>query len=47
MLVSESGLLTRSDLDRVQAAGAEAVLVGEALMRQEDVEQALHSLVGA
>ena len=47
VLVSESGLITRSDLDRVQAAGAEAVLVGEALMRQEDVEQALHSLVGA
>ena len=47
VLVSESGLFTRSDLDRVQAAGAEAVLVGEALMRQEDVETALHALVGA
>ena len=46
-LVSESGLFVRSDLDRVQAAGAEAVLVGEALMRQEDVESALHALVGA
>jgi len=40
-------LFVRSDLDRVQAAGAEAVLVGEALMRQEDVESALHALVGA
>lgn len=47
LLVSESGLFLRSDLDRVQAAGAEAVLVGEALMRQEDVESALHALVGA
>ena len=47
LLVSESGLFVRSDLDRVQAAGAEAVLVGEALMRQEDVESALHALVGA
>ena len=47
VLVSESGLFARSDLDRVQAAGAEAVLVGEALMRQEDVESALHALVGA
>ena len=47
VLVSESGLFLRSDLDRVQAAGAEAVLVGEALMRQEDVESALHALVGA
>ena len=47
VLVSASGLFTRSELDRVQAAGAEAVLVGEALMRQEDVETALHALVGA
>ena len=47
VLVSESGLFARSDLDRVQAAGAEAVLVGEALMRQEDVESTLHALVGA
>ena len=47
VLVSESGLFVRSDLDRVQAAGAEAVLVGEALMRQEAVESALHALVGA
>ncbi len=31
--VSESGLRTRSDLERVAAAGIDAVLVGEALMR--------------
>ena len=45
LLVSESGLVDRSDLDRVQAAGAAAVLVGEALMRQENVERALRSLI--
>ena len=45
LLVSESGLFERSDLDRVQAAGAEAVLVGEALMRQQDVQQALTRLI--
>lgn len=45
LLVSESGLLDRSDLDRVQAAGAAAVLVGEALMRQENVERALRTLI--
>ena len=32
LLVSESGLFSRDDLDRVQTAGADAVLVGEALM---------------
>ena len=44
--VSESGLFLRSDLDRVQMAGAGAVLVGEALMRQADVEAGLRSLIG-
>ena len=43
--MSESGLFHRADLDRVQAAGAQAVLVGEALMRQADVEAALQSLI--
>ena len=38
--MSESGLFERADLDRVKAAGAEAVLVGEALMRQQDVQRA-------
>jgi len=46
LLVSESGLFSRSDLDRVQAAGAGAVLVGEALMRQQDVQLALTTLIG-
>jgi indole-3-glycerol phosphate synthase len=45
LLVSESGLFTRTDLDRVQSAGAKAVLVGEALMRQPDVEAGLRTLI--
>jgi indole-3-glycerol phosphate synthase len=45
LLVSESGLFTRDDLDRVQGAGADAVLVGEALMRQADVTAALEVLI--
>ena len=45
LLVSESGLFDRSDLDRVKAAGADAVLVGEALMRQQDVQSALSNLI--
>ena len=47
LLVSESGLFTRDDLDRVQGAGADAVLVGEALMRHADVTAALESLIGS
>ena len=46
LLVSESGLFNRDDLDRVQNAGADAVLVGEALMRQPDVTAALEALIG-
>ena len=45
LLVSESGLFTRDDLDRVQSAGADAVLVGESLMRQSDVAAALETLI--
>ena len=46
LLVSESGLFSRDDLDRVQSAGADAVLVGESLMRQSDVTTALETLIG-
>ena len=45
LLVSESGLFNREDLDRVVSAGADAVLVGEALMRQDDVTAALETLI--
>ncbi|HGY5532453.1 MAG TPA: indole-3-glycerol phosphate synthase TrpC [Prochlorococcus sp.] len=46
LLVSESGLLNRADLSRVEQAGAKAVLVGEALMRQADVCVGLRQLMG-
>jgi len=46
LLVSESGLFSREDLDRAVDAGADAVLVGEALMRQDDVMAALETLIG-
>ncbi|MFM8605091.1 MAG: indole-3-glycerol phosphate synthase TrpC [Cyanobium sp.] len=46
LVVSESGLFHRGDLDRVLSAGADAVLVGEALMRQHDVTAALETLIG-
>lgn len=46
LLVSESGLRENRDLERVAAAGAQAVLVGEALMGQPDVGAALRALRG-
>lgn len=46
LLVSESGLREHRDLGRVAAAGAQAVLVGEALMGQPDVAAALRALRG-
>ncbi len=44
LLVSESGLFTRSDLERMRATGARAFLIGESLMRQEDVAAAVAAL---
>ena len=46
LLVSESGLREHKDLEQVAAAGAQAVLVGEALMGQPDVAAALWALRG-
>lgn len=42
--VSESGLLTRSDVLAVVQAGAHAVLVGEALVRSEDIQAKVREL---
>jgi indole-3-glycerol phosphate synthase len=44
VVVSESGLRTPHDLDRVARAGVDAVLVGEALMRSPDIEAAARAL---
>jgi indole-3-glycerol phosphate synthase len=46
VLVSESGIRTRRDVERLQAAGVAAVLVGEQLMRARDVGLALERLLG-
>lgn len=46
LLVAESGIFTRDDIDRLAAAGAQAHLIGESLMRQTDVEAATRALRG-
>jgi indole-3-glycerol phosphate synthase len=43
-VVSESGIKTHADLARLEAAGVDAVLVGESLMRAGDIGSALDEL---
>jgi indole-3-glycerol phosphate synthase len=45
-LVSESGIRTRADVERLQAAGVRALLVGETLMRAPDIGAKLRELRG-
>ncbi|HEX7050974.1 MAG TPA: indole-3-glycerol phosphate synthase TrpC [Longimicrobiales bacterium] len=46
VLVAESGIRTAADVDRLGAAGADAVLVGETFMRAPDPGAAAAELVG-
>ncbi len=43
-VVSESGLHTPQDLKTVKEAGAKAVLIGESLVKQENIQQAVSNL---
>lgn len=45
-VVSESGIKTREDIERLAAAGVDAILVGEAFMRAEDPGKKLAELLG-
>jgi indole-3-glycerol phosphate synthase len=47
LLVSESGIFTPADIALVAQGGARAVLVGESLMRQPDIEAATRALLAS
>ena len=47
VLVAESGIRTRADVERLKAGGARAILVGETLMRQDDIAAGVRELLGA
>ena len=45
-VVSESGFSTRDQLDELERVGVDAVLIGETLMRADDIEAASRRLTG-
>jgi indole-3-glycerol phosphate synthase len=45
-VVSESGIKTRDDVEKLQQAGVDAVLVGESLMREKDIGKKVKELLG-
>jgi indole-3-glycerol phosphate synthase len=47
LLVTESGILRREDVQKMRGAGVHAFLVGEAFMRADDPGEALAQLFGA
>ena len=47
ILVSESGIKTRADVERLKKAGASAILVGESLMREKDLGAKARELTSA
>ncbi len=46
LLITESGIRTREDVDMLGQAGAQCLLIGESLLRQADVGAAVHALLG-
>lgn len=45
LLVAESGIHTRADVQRLRRAGADAILVGESLMREGDLTAKVRALL--
>ena len=46
LVIAESGLSTRADLERLRAIGVTTYLIGESLMREKDVAAATRALIG-
>ena len=46
VVVGESGIRTRSDVLRLEAAGVQAMLVGETLLARPDIAEAVDELLG-
>jgi indole-3-glycerol phosphate synthase len=46
LLVAESGIHTRADVERLQKCGANAILVGESLMKGGDIQVKVRELIG-
>ncbi len=46
LLVAESGIHTRADVERLQQCGAGAILVGESLVKQGDIAAKVRELIG-
>jgi indole-3-glycerol phosphate synthase len=47
LLVAESGINTRSDVERLASCGAKAILVGESLVKQGNISAKVRELLGA
>jgi len=45
LLVTESGIHNRDDINRLSADGAQAYLIGESMMREADIGQKLRELI--
>jgi len=46
LLVAESGIHTRTDVERLKKCGANAILVGESLLRGGDIHAKIRELIG-
>ena len=46
VLVGESGIKTHADVEKLESAGVDAILVGESLMREPDIGAAVDRLLG-
>jgi indole-3-glycerol phosphate synthase len=46
ILVAESGIHSRADVERLQNCGAKAILVGESLMKNGDIQTKVRELIG-